>query len=122
MSQITPPVGLNLFVIQALTGRDLLYLAGAALPFFVVMVIMVGLLIAFPEMATFLLQQMTRGCNDGECDVVQPPSALRAVPRPPQAGAVPRQPAHGIPGHEHRLLAVPQSDAARRAATPRRPA
>jgi len=61
MSQITPPIGLNLFVIQSLTGRDLLYLARAALPFFLVMVIMVGLLIAFPEMATYLPQQMTRG-------------------------------------------------------------
>jgi len=61
MSQITPPVGLNLFVIQALTGRDLLYLARAALPFFVVMVVMVALLIMIPEMATYLPRQMTRG-------------------------------------------------------------
>ena len=61
MSQITPPIGLNLFVIQGLTGRDLLYLARAALPFFGVMVLMVTLLILFPEMATYLPQQMTRG-------------------------------------------------------------
>jgi len=61
MSQITPPIGLNLFVIQALTGRDLLYLARAALPFFFVMVVMVILLIMVPEMATYLPQQMTRG-------------------------------------------------------------
>ena len=61
MSQITPPIGLNLFVIQALTGRDLLYLARAALPFFFVMVVMVALLIMVPEMATYLPQQMTRG-------------------------------------------------------------
>ena len=60
MSQITPPIGLNLFVIQSLTGRDLIYLARAALPFFGVMVVMVVLLILFPEMATFLPQQMTR--------------------------------------------------------------
>ena len=61
MSQITPPVGLNLFVIQSLTGRDLLYLARAALPFFLIMVLMVALLITFPEMATWLPAQMTRG-------------------------------------------------------------
>ncbi len=61
MSQITPPIGLNLFVIQALTGRDLLYLARAALPFFFVMLVMVALLIMVPEMATYLPQQMTRG-------------------------------------------------------------
>jgi TRAP-type C4-dicarboxylate transport system permease large subunit len=61
MSQITPPIGLNLFVIQSLTGRDLLYLARAALPFFIVMVVMVALLIVFPDMATYLPRQMTTG-------------------------------------------------------------
>ncbi len=61
MSQITPPIGLNLFVIQGLTGRNLLYLARAALPFFLVMVVMVVLLIAVPELATYLPQSMTRG-------------------------------------------------------------
>ena len=60
MSQITPPIGLNLFVIQSLTGRDLLYLARAALPFFFVLVLMVVLLILVPEMATWLPEQMTR--------------------------------------------------------------
>ena len=61
MSQITPPIGLNLFVIQSLTGRDLLYLARAALPFFLIMVLMVALLIVFPGIATWLPSQMTRG-------------------------------------------------------------
>jgi len=61
MSQITPPIGLNLFVIQSLTGRDLLYLARAALPFFLIMVLMVALLILFPGIATWLPAQMTRG-------------------------------------------------------------
>lgn len=60
MSQITPPIGLNLFVIQGLTNRDLLYLARAALPFFGVMMLMVMLLILFPELATFLPNQMTQ--------------------------------------------------------------
>ncbi len=32
MSQITPPVGFNLFVIQSLTGKNILYVARAALP------------------------------------------------------------------------------------------
>lgn len=61
MSQITPPIGLNLFVIQSLTGRDLLYLARAALPFFLVMVAMVALLVMVPGLATYLPEQMTRG-------------------------------------------------------------
>ena len=59
MSQITPPIGLNLFVIQSLTGKDLIYLARAALPFFIVMVLMVVLLITVPELATWLPQRMT---------------------------------------------------------------
>ena len=33
MSQITPPVGFNLFVLQGLTGRDIIYVARAAAPF-----------------------------------------------------------------------------------------
>ena len=61
MSQITPPIGLNLFVLQSLTGRNILYLARAAAPFFFVMVLMVVLLVAFPELATWLPSQMTRG-------------------------------------------------------------
>jgi len=60
MSQITPPVGLNLFVLQSLTDRDLLYLARAAVPFFLVMVLMVGLLVLVPELATYLPRQMTQ--------------------------------------------------------------
>ena len=34
MSQITPPVGFNLFVIQGLTGINILRIARASLPFF----------------------------------------------------------------------------------------
>ena len=37
MSQITPPVGFNLFVLQALTGHDILYVARAAGPFFLLL-------------------------------------------------------------------------------------
>ncbi|UCE30697.1 MAG: TRAP transporter large permease subunit [Burkholderiales bacterium] len=58
MSVITPPVGFNLFVMQGLTGRDIFYIARGALPFFLLMVVTVLLLIAFPEIATFLPAQM----------------------------------------------------------------
>lgn len=60
MSQITPPVGFNLFVLQGLTGRNILEIARAALPFFLILQLAVVLLVIFPEIATFLLQQMTR--------------------------------------------------------------
>lgn len=58
MSQITPPVGFNLFVIQGLTGHNLFRVAAMALPFFLLMVVMVALIIAFPEIALWLPQTM----------------------------------------------------------------
>ena len=57
MSQITPPVGFNLFVLQGLTGRNILYIAYAALPFFLLMVVAVALITIFPEIVTYLPQQ-----------------------------------------------------------------
>jgi len=54
ISQITPPVGFNLFVIQGLTGRNIFYIARATLPFFVLMVLAVGLITLFPEIVTTL--------------------------------------------------------------------
>ena len=54
MSQITPPVGFNLFVIQGLTGKDILTITKATLPFFLLMIVAVGILMIFPEIATFL--------------------------------------------------------------------
>ncbi|MDJ0951369.1 MAG: TRAP transporter large permease subunit [Alphaproteobacteria bacterium] len=59
MSQITPPVGFNLFVLQGLTGRNILYIARCALPFFLVLMIGVVMLVAFPEIATYLPSRMS---------------------------------------------------------------
>ncbi|MEZ5836493.1 MAG: TRAP transporter large permease subunit [Geminicoccaceae bacterium] len=58
MAQITPPVGFNLFVMQGMTGHQIPYVARTALPFFLLMVVMVALLVAFPELATFLPDNM----------------------------------------------------------------
>ena len=58
MAQITPPVGFNLFVMQGITGHHILYVARTALPFFLLLVVMVGLLVAFPGLATWLPEQM----------------------------------------------------------------
>ncbi len=60
MSQITPPVGFNLFVLQGLTGRNILQIARAALPFFFLLLVAVVLIVVFPELATWLPDQMTR--------------------------------------------------------------
>ena len=59
MSQITPPVGFNLFVLQGLTGRNILYIAKTALPFFLLLVLAVVIIVAFPEIATYLPSVMT---------------------------------------------------------------
>ena len=58
MAQITPPVGFNLYVLQSLTGRDMFYVARASLPFFMLMVVAVALIWAFPQIVTFLPAQM----------------------------------------------------------------
>ena len=58
MAQITPPVGFNLYVLQSLTGRGMGYVAKAALPFFAGMVGMVALVVAWPELVTWLPDQM----------------------------------------------------------------
>jgi C4-dicarboxylate transporter DctM subunit len=60
MSQITPPVGFNLFVIQGLTGIDVLRIAKAALPFFFLLLLAVVLITIFPEIVTFLPEAMNR--------------------------------------------------------------
>jgi len=58
MSQITPPVGFNLFVIQGLTGLDILRIARAALPFFLLLVLGVVLIALFPQIVTYLPNAM----------------------------------------------------------------
>lgn len=54
MAQITPPVGFNLFVLQGMTKHDMIFLAKSALPMFLMMVVMAFIMIAFPELATYL--------------------------------------------------------------------
>lgn len=58
MAQITPPVGFNLFVVQGMTNHDMNFIAKTALPMFCLMVLMVIILVAFPEIATYLPEKM----------------------------------------------------------------
>ncbi|MCP3689060.1 MAG: TRAP transporter large permease subunit [Gammaproteobacteria bacterium] len=58
MAQITPPIGFNLFVVQGITDHQMNYIARAALPMFAIMVLMVFILIALPELATWLPDNM----------------------------------------------------------------
>jgi tripartite ATP-independent transporter DctM subunit len=58
MAQITPPVGFNLFVMQGMTRRQINYIALAAFPYFLMMMIAVLAIWYFPALVTFLPGQM----------------------------------------------------------------
>lgn len=53
-AQITPPIGFNLFVLQGMTGRSIVQVAGAAWPFFLLMVVALVAIVAFPDIVTWL--------------------------------------------------------------------
>jgi TRAP-type C4-dicarboxylate transport system permease large subunit len=54
MAQITPPVGLNLFVLQSLAKRDIGFVSRVSFPFFLVMVLAVVLIYLYPGLVTWL--------------------------------------------------------------------
>jgi C4-dicarboxylate transporter, DctM subunit len=58
MAQITPPVGLNLTVLQSMTGHDIFRIGWWSVPMHIIMVVMVFIMIAFPGLATWLPHQM----------------------------------------------------------------
>ncbi|OFV46168.1 TRAP transporter large permease [Oligella sp. HMSC09E12] len=58
MAQITPPVGLNLFVLQGMTGKHIWYLSLATLPFFLMLLLGVIIITVFPEIVMFLPKMM----------------------------------------------------------------
>ncbi len=58
LAQITPPVGFNLFILQALTGRDLLTVARASIPFFFLLIAAIVLFAVFPEIVLYLPRTM----------------------------------------------------------------
>ena len=58
MAQITPPVGFNLTVLQSMTGHDIFRIGWWSVPMHIIMLVMVFIMIAFPELATWLPKQM----------------------------------------------------------------
>jgi tripartite ATP-independent transporter DctM subunit len=54
IAELTPPLGFNIFVLQTMTGRDSNNVALASLPYFAMMVLCIGLITLFPELATWL--------------------------------------------------------------------
>jgi C4-dicarboxylate transporter, DctM subunit len=59
MAQITPPVGFNLTVLQSMTGNDMFKVGWWSMPMHAVMLVMVFILIAFPELALWLPHHMS---------------------------------------------------------------
>lgn len=58
MAQISPPVGFNLFILQAMTGYNIFRIAWWCVPMHLIMLSMVFIMIWFPELATWLPKQM----------------------------------------------------------------
>ena len=54
MAQLTPPVGFNLFVIQGITGETMTHIARAVVPYFAVLLLLMAMLIAMPDLALWL--------------------------------------------------------------------
>jgi len=57
-AQITPPVGFNLFVLQTITGRNIVEVTRAAIPFFLVLMLLLVLITVFPAIVTSLPDMM----------------------------------------------------------------
>lgn len=54
ISQITPPIGFNLFVIQSQTGESIGRIAYATFPFFIILLIFALILALAPQLALWL--------------------------------------------------------------------
>lgn len=54
IAAITPPVGFNLFVLEAMSRKSLMSVAAASLPFVLLMLLGIVLLVAFPQIALWL--------------------------------------------------------------------
>jgi TRAP-type C4-dicarboxylate transport system permease large subunit len=59
LAQITPPMGINLFIIQGIWDGNLGDVVKGAIPFAIIMFLTAGLLVLWPAVALWLPQQMT---------------------------------------------------------------
>ena len=58
IAEVTPPLGFNLFVLQTMSGRDSNYVAWASVPFFFMMLVCIALITVFPEIVTWVPDQL----------------------------------------------------------------
>lgn len=61
MAQVTPPIGFNLFVLQGMTKHEISYISKTAIPMVGLMLVMVVILVAWPELATWLPDNVRKG-------------------------------------------------------------
>lgn len=61
LGQLTPPMGINLFVIQSIWSRSFGEVTRGALPFMGVILLALGLLSWFPQIATWLPEYVAQG-------------------------------------------------------------
>ena len=59
-AQVTPPIGFNLFVLQGMTRHDIGFIAKTAIPMVGLMLLMVVILVLWPELATWLPENIRR--------------------------------------------------------------
>ena len=59
MALLTPPIGFNLFLVDAMSGAGIARVSKAAFPMFLIMLLAVVLLVLFPWLALWLPQLMT---------------------------------------------------------------
>jgi len=58
LSQITPPVGFSIFVLQSMSDKDVGFILRATFPFFLIMILVVVIVTLFPEIALYLPRKM----------------------------------------------------------------
>jgi len=59
MSQITPPIGINLYVIQGIRNEgSILDVVFGVIPFFFALLLMIGLLLLSPQLALWIPQSV----------------------------------------------------------------
>ena len=60
LGQISPPIGINLFVIQSIWNGKLSQVVFGTIPFHILMFVLLALLVFFPELALWLPSKMNR--------------------------------------------------------------
>ncbi len=60
LSQITPPVGFSIFVIQGISGEKVATILKSTFPFFLMMILMTIIITLFPDIVFYLPQKMVR--------------------------------------------------------------